>query len=154
MVELDARLGTIRRVRQLLRGDVHDWDLAAPPSLVTTAGGRRIILQAGKDGYVYALDRESGSIRWRTAVTRRENVDAPLTAEGTRFCPGVNGGVEWNGPGYSREADAVFVNGIDWCTTVSIAPSPSWRARRASPGRDRPSYATRSACPTAFGAAG
>ena len=133
VVELDARLGTIRRVRQLLRGDVHDWDLAAPPSLVTTAGGRRIILQAGKDGYVYALDRESGSIRWRTAVTRRENVGAPLTAEGTRFCPGVNGGVEWNGPGYSREAGAVFVNGIDWCTTVSIAPVSELEGKEGLP---------------------
>ena len=122
VVELDARLGTLRRARQLLQGDVHDWDMASAPSLVSTAGGRRLILQAGKDGHVYALDRESGRIRWRTVVTKRENVNAPLTAEGTRFCPGVNGGVEWNGPGYSREVDAVFVNGIDWCTTVKVEP--------------------------------
>jgi alcohol dehydrogenase (cytochrome c) len=121
VVELDARLGTFRGARQLVRDDIHDWDLAAAPSLVTTASGRRLVLQAGKDGHLYALDRASGAVRWRTAVTTRENVDAPLTAEGTRFCPGVNGGVEWNGPGYSRQADAVFVNGIDWCTTVSIA---------------------------------
>ncbi len=133
VVELDARLGTLRRARQLLREDVHDWDLAAAPSLVTTAGGRRLILQAGKDGHVYALDRESGEIRWRTAVTHRENVDAPLTAEGTRFCPGVNGGVEWNGPGYSRSADAVFVNGIDWCTTVRIAPVEDLEGKEGLP---------------------
>jgi alcohol dehydrogenase (cytochrome c) len=133
VVELDARLGTLRGARQLLQGDVHDWDLAAAPSLVTTAGGRRILLQAGKDGYVYALDRETGAVRWRTAVTRRENVDAPLTAGGTRFCPGVNGGVEWNGPGYSREADAVFVNGIDWCTTVKIAPVSELEGKEGLP---------------------
>ena len=133
VVELDARLGTLRRARQLLREDIHDWDLAAAPSLVTTAGGRRLILQAGKDGYVYAIDRESGAVRWRTAVTRRENVDAPLTAEGTRFCPGVNGGVEWNGPGYSRDVDAVFVNGIDWCTTVKIAPVSELKGKDGLP---------------------
>ena len=133
VVELDARLGTIRRARQLLREDVHDWDLAAAPSLVTTAGGRRLILQAGKDGHVYALDRESGAVLWQTVVTRRENVEAPLTAEGTRFCPGVNGGVEWNGPAYSREADAVFVNGIDWCTTVKIAPVSELEGKEGLP---------------------
>jgi alcohol dehydrogenase (cytochrome c) len=133
VVELDARLGTIRRARQLLQEDIHDWDLAAAPSLVTTAGGRRLILQAGKDGHVYALDRESGATLWRTAVTRRENVEAPLTAEGTRFCPGVNGGVEWNGPAYSRQADAVFVNGIDWCTTVKIAPVSELEGKEGLP---------------------
>ncbi len=133
VVELDARLGTIRGARQLLERDVHDWDLAAPPSLVTTAGGRRMIFQAGKDGYVYALDRESGAVRWRTVVTKQENVDAPLTAEGTRFCPGVNGGVEWNGPGYSRETDAVYVNGIDWCTTVKVAPVSELEGKEGLP---------------------
>jgi alcohol dehydrogenase (cytochrome c) len=133
VVELDARLGTIRRARQLLRGDIHDWDLAAAPSLVTTAGGGRMIFQAGKDGHLYALDRESGEIKWRTAVTTRENVDAPLTAEGTRFCPGVNGGVEWNGPAYSRDADAVFVNGIDWCTTVKVAPVDELEGKEGLP---------------------
>jgi alcohol dehydrogenase (cytochrome c) len=133
VVELDARLGTIRRARQLLRSDIHDWDLAAAPSLVTTAGGRQTIFQAGKDGYLVALDRESGAVRWRTEVTTRQNVDAPLTAEGTRFCPGVNGGVEWNGPAYSPEAGAVFVNGIEWCTTVKVAPLAELKGKRGLP---------------------
>lgn len=133
VVELDARVGTIRRAKQLLRNDVHDWDLAAAPALVTTAGARPLILQAGKDGFVYALDRDSREVRWRTAVTTRENVSAPLTDEGTRFCPGVNGGVEWNGPAYSREADAVFVNGIDWCTTVRVAPVEELEGKEGLP---------------------
>ena len=133
VVELDARLGTIRRARQLLREDIHDWDLASAPSLVTTGDGRRMIFQAGKDGYLYALDRESGAIVWQAAVTRRENVDVPMTAEGTRFCPGVNGGVEWNGPAYSRGADAVFVNGIDWCTTVKVEPVSELEGKEGLP---------------------
>jgi alcohol dehydrogenase (cytochrome c) len=122
VVELDARTGSIRRWRQLLRADQHDWDLAAPPVLVTTASGQRLVVQAGKDGFVHAIDRASGAVVYRTAVTTRENVDAPLTAEGTRFCPGVNGGVEWNGPSYAPEIDGLFVNAIDWCTTVTVAP--------------------------------
>jgi alcohol dehydrogenase (cytochrome c) len=122
VVELDARTGSIRRWRQLLRADDHDWDLAAPPALITTSSGRRVVVQAGKDGFVYGIDRQTGAIIYRTPVTTRENVDVPLTAEGTRFCPGVNGGVEWNGPSYAPETDALFVNAIDWCTTVAVAP--------------------------------
>lgn len=120
VVELDARLGTLKSSRQLLKRDIHDWDLAAAPALVTTASGRRIIAQGGKDGYVYAIDRKDGDILYRTRVTRIENVEAPLTREGTRFCPGVNGGIEWNGPTYSRTLNAFYVNAIDWCTTVKV----------------------------------
>jgi alcohol dehydrogenase (cytochrome c) len=133
VVELDARLGTLKRWRQLLQRDNHDWDLAAAPSLITTARGQRLIVQGGKDGYLYAIDRETGRVRFRTVVTRIHNVDAPLTAEGTRFCPGVNGGVEWNGPTYSREENAFFVNAIDWCTTVRIAPVAELEGKKGLP---------------------
>jgi PQQ-dependent dehydrogenase (methanol/ethanol family) len=133
VVELDARLGTLKSSRQLLERDNHDWDMAAAPSLITTGSGQRLIVQGGKDGYLYAIDRESGRVRFRTAVTRIHNVDAPLTAEGTRFCPGVNGGIEWNGPTYSREANTFFVNAIDWCTTVRIAPVEELEGKKGLP---------------------
>lgn len=133
VVELDARLGTLKSSRQLLERDNHDWDMAAAPSLITTGGGQRLIVQGGKDGNLYAIDRWSGQVRFRTAVTQIHNVDAPLTAEGTRFCPGVNGGVEWNGPTYSREENAFFVNAIDWCTTVRIAPVEELEGKEGLP---------------------
>ena len=62
-----------------------------------------------------------------------ENVEAPLTSEGTRFCPGVNGGIEWNGPTYSRALDLFFVNAIDWCTTVKVAPVSKLEGKAALP---------------------
>jgi alcohol dehydrogenase (cytochrome c) len=133
VVELDARLGTLKWSRQLLERDIHDWDFAAAPALVTTAGGRRIIAQGGKDGYLYAIDRERGSVLYQTRVTRRENVEAPLTGEGTRFCPGVNGGIEWNGPTYSRGMNALYVNAIDWCTTVKVAPVKELEGKEGLP---------------------
>jgi alcohol dehydrogenase (cytochrome c) len=107
--------------------------MSAAPSLLTTRAGRQVIAQGGKDGHLYVLDRASGRVLFQTPVTRIENVDAPLTAEGTRFCPGVNGGIEWNGPTYSREADAFFVNAIDWCTTVKIAPVAKLQGKDALP---------------------
>lgn len=90
-------------------------------------------MQGGKDGYLYGIDQRTLAVRYRTPVTRIENVEAPLTADGTRFCPGVNGGVEWNGPTYSRESDAFFVNAIDWCTTVKIAPIQELKGKKGLP---------------------
>ncbi|HZA99122.1 MAG TPA: PQQ-binding-like beta-propeller repeat protein [Gemmatimonadales bacterium] len=133
VLELDARLGTFKWSRQLLKRDIHDWDLAAAPALVTTVRGRRLIAQGGKDGYLYAIDREQGNILYRTRVTRIENVDAPLTRKGTRFCPGVNGGIEWNGPTYSRTLNAFYVNAIDWCTTVKVAPLKDLEGKKGLP---------------------
>jgi alcohol dehydrogenase (cytochrome c) len=133
VVELDARLGTLKAWHQLLGADDHDWDMAAAPSLVTTASGRRVIAQGGKDGHLYAIDRAGGKVLYRTPVTRIENADAPLTADGTRFCPGVNGGVEWNGAAYAPAADLFVVNAIDWCTTVKVAPVAELKGKKALP---------------------
>lgn len=123
VVALDARTGAFRRAYQLLARDDHDWDVAAAPVLLTTAAGRRLIAEAGKDGRLYGVARDSGAILYRTPVTTLFNVDAPLTAAGTRFCPGVQGGVEWNGPAYSPATNALYVGSVDWCTTVRVAPA-------------------------------
>ncbi|MFL5402131.1 MAG: pyrroloquinoline quinone-dependent dehydrogenase [Gemmatimonadales bacterium] len=122
VVALDARTGLFRRHYQVLPRDIHDWDVAAAPALITTRGGQNLLVVGGKDGHVYGIDHSSGQKRYATPVTTLFNVDAPLTPEGTRFCPGVNGGVEWNGPSYSPATNALYVNAIDWCTTVKVAP--------------------------------
>ena len=38
--------------------------------------------------------------RFTRAVTTMLNVDAPLTPDGTYFCPGTTAGVMWNGPAF------------------------------------------------------
>lgn len=133
VVVLNARTGDLERAYQLLREDVHDWDVAAAPLLVTTARGRRLIVEAGKDGHVYGIDPSSGTFVYRTAVTTLYNVDAPLTAAGTRFCPGVQGGVEWNGPAYLPATNMLYVGSIDWCSTVAIAPPEKLRDKKGLP---------------------
>src|SRR6185295_16944901 len=52
-----------------------------------------------------------------------ENADLPLSTDReTRFCPGVQGGVEWNGPAYHPGLGLLYVNAIDWCTWVKMQP--------------------------------
>jgi alcohol dehydrogenase (cytochrome c) len=52
------------------------------------------------------------------------NAEAPLTPEGTFFCPGAAGGVEWNGPAFSPATNLVYTNAVDWCSTIKIDTKP------------------------------
>lgn len=121
IVVLDARTGAYRQHFALVPEDFHDWDVSAAPTLVRTRGGRRLMAAAPKDGQLYGHDLASGERLYQTAITRRENTDAPLTMAGTRFCPGSQGGSEWNGPAYSPDTNLIYTGTVDWCTTVKVA---------------------------------
>ena len=137
LLALDAKTGRLLSYVQPIKGDFHDWDLAAPPALFTTRSGRPFVAAGAKDGYVYNIDRSavtnrtSGEpdatqlvIRSKALATTRENAEAPFSTEhATRFCPGVQGGVEWNGPSYHPGLGLLFVNAIDWCTSVRLQPA-------------------------------
>jgi alcohol dehydrogenase (cytochrome c) len=121
VVVLEARTGAYSRHFSLVPEDFHDWDVSAAPSLVTARSGRRLLLAAPKDGLLHGYDLGTGSRLYETPITTRENVTAPLTKEGTRFCPGTQGGSEWNGPAYSPQTNLVYTGTVDWCTTVQVA---------------------------------
>jgi len=130
VVGLNAQEGTLDAFYQLLDRDYHDWDIAAAPSLVTTRAGRQLVIAAGKDGHLYGTDRASGRRVYATPVSTIENVDGPLTGKGAHFCPGVNGGVEWNGPAYSPHTNLLYVGSVDWCTTLATySPSQPGKLR-------------------------
>jgi hypothetical protein len=50
------------------RNDFHDWDLAASPILITSRGGRRMVVVAGKDGHVYGLSRDLRDMYYSSAA--------------------------------------------------------------------------------------
>ena len=133
VVALDAATGEIRTAYQLLKGDEHDWDVAAAPLLLATRGHGALLAEAGKDGHLYGIDPATARIVYRTPITTIENERAPLTAQGPRFCPGVQGGVEWNGPAYSPLTNALYVGAVDWCTTVRVAPPAKLENKRGIP---------------------
>jgi alcohol dehydrogenase (cytochrome c) len=121
VVVLDAQTGQLKGYHQLVKNDFHDWDLAASPILLTSKDGRKMVVVAGKNGYLYGLSRDLRDVFFQTPVTRIENVDAPITTEGTRFLPGTQGGTNWYGPSYSPPLNTIFVPAIDWATTLKLA---------------------------------
>ncbi|HEU4616883.1 MAG TPA: PQQ-binding-like beta-propeller repeat protein [Gammaproteobacteria bacterium] len=121
VVVLDARTGEYRAHYQLVPEDFHDWDVAAAPVLVKTASGKRLMAVAPKDGHLYGYDLDSGERLYQVPITTIENAKAPLSREGTHFCPGTQGGVEWNGPAYDPDTRLIYTGAVDWCSTVMVA---------------------------------
>ena len=64
VVALDARTGAVRWHFQTVHHDLWDYDLAAPPVLLTlNRDGRAVdaVAQATKHGFVFVLDRQTGA---------------------------------------------------------------------------------------------
>jgi glucose dehydrogenase len=129
--------------------------MTVPPALIKTKAGRELAAVAGKDGLLYGIDRkgvvagakasdEPMKIRYTTPVTTRLNVETPLKMEAeTRFCPGTQGGTEWNGPAYHAGLNLVMVNAVDWCSSVKLADAATVTGRIGAPwaGSGDPAHA-------------
>ena len=121
VVVLEAATGKYVRHWQTLSGDFHDWDVSSTPALITTRAGRHLVSVGTKDGHLYGFVEGDPKPVYRVAVTTVLNVSTLLTKTGTYFCPGALGGVQWNGPAYSPTTNLVYVNSVDWCSTVKVA---------------------------------
>lgn len=123
LVALDVRKGTLNWYSQLVPNDDKDWDLTQVSPLyeaMIKGDKRKLVVTAGKDGVLRVLNRESGERIFETPLGVRVNDDKPITAEGTRYCPGVLGGVQWNGPSFYPAGNLLFVTMVNWCTTAKL----------------------------------
>ncbi len=79
--------------------DLFDLDFQSSPILTqATIDGadREVVIGSGKVGYVYALDRATGAVLWKTSVGAHQNDELDEVPAGQRITilPGVDGGVE------------------------------------------------------------
>ena len=132
LIALDAATGRMLGYNQLVKRDTHDWDVNAPPVLGTTRGGKTIVASANKDGLLSVLDRgalatnaELGArlpTLFQSPTTTRENVDVPLSrTQRVRFCPGIQGGNEWNGAAFHPALNTLYTGAVDFCASVQLA---------------------------------
>jgi alcohol dehydrogenase (cytochrome c) len=127
LVALDIHSGKLLWYRQFVSHDVHDSDLSQVSplfSLKSKGGGRDLVAVSGKDGLLRALDRKTHEQLYEVPITRRDNVDAVPTPEGVHRCPGLLGGVEWNGPAYDPKGQRLFVPAVDWCGVFKAFDKP------------------------------
>jgi alcohol dehydrogenase (cytochrome c) len=138
LIALDAASGRLLGYNQLVKRDNHDWDVNGPPVVATTRMGRAIIASANKDGLLSVLDRSAFASKplpsavgelgtrlptiFQSATTTRENVDVPLSRSApVRFCPGIQGGNEWNGAAFHPTLNTLYTGAVDWCASVQLA---------------------------------
>ena len=108
--------------------DWHDWDVSSAPAIIKTAGGRKVLSVAPKDGHLYGFDLATGAPLYRMPVTRIENADQTFSTDrAVHFCPGSVGGAEWNGPAFDPETNLIMVGEVDWCTTATLQPAEKIR---------------------------
>jgi outer membrane protein assembly factor BamB len=73
-VKLDAKTGKMDWYYQVTPHALYDWDFQNPPILVD-AGGKELVLGAGKSGIVLALDAKTGKPVWEKAVGKHNGHD-------------------------------------------------------------------------------
>jgi len=123
--------------RQLIPHGVWDLDTFGEVVLVDTRiNGRaaRVALQAGKNGYFYAMDRTEGRFLYAKPFVSRITWAKGLDSEGKpdpgvvpgdesqTLCPGaLSGAKSWNQTAYSPELDYLFIPAGDVCDNVKQA---------------------------------
>lgn len=129
-VALDVRSGKLMWYRQFGPADANDRDLSqVSPLFDATIDGkaRRLLTVSGKDGLLRVLDRDSHEPLYELPITTRTGFEQRPSVEGAHGCPGLLGGMEWNGPAYSPRAGALYVSTVDWCGTFTkTADAPVW----------------------------
>ncbi len=74
LVKLDAKTGKLEWYYQVTPHALYDWDFQNPPVLVK-AGGKELVLGAGKSGIVAALDAKTGKPVWKKTVGKHNGHD-------------------------------------------------------------------------------
>lgn len=134
LLALDADTGKLKWHFQFTRHDEHDYDATQVPVMVD-ADGKKLILQANRNGFFYVIDRSNGKLVRAEAYakvswsTEKDASGAPIpakegvpTLDGTRVCPGAAGATNWMSPTYDPQTKLFYVTAREQCDVFSTAP--------------------------------
>jgi alcohol dehydrogenase (cytochrome c) len=108
---------------QLMSNDTHDYDPAMIPVLFEgqVDGQIRSLAAIGdKAGNFVLLDRKSGQVVHRLALSKQVGIDTQPSHEGTEACPNHGGGIEWNGGTYDPSSNSFLVPSTEECAVWTI----------------------------------
>jgi alcohol dehydrogenase (cytochrome c) len=117
IVAVDVKTGHLKWYFQEVSHDVWDYDATTPPVLVDVpdATGKIVhaVAEAGKDGFVYVLERATGKpIRKSAPFVPLLNYMARAdTAHPQLVNPGTLGGSDWSPTAYSPQTGYLYVDG-------------------------------------------
>ncbi len=108
---------------KILQNDTHDDDPAMIPVLFEgKVGGqtRPLVAIGDKAGNFVLLDRTTGTVVHRLAVSRQVGLNTPPSRTGTEACPNHGGGIEWNGGAYDPNSNSFLVPSTEECAVWKI----------------------------------
>ena len=104
--------------------DVHDNDPSMPPVLFTGkvfGADRRLLAVGDKAGDFVILDRTTGKLVSRLAVSNQQGIFTTIpTVAGTFACPNHGGGIEWNGGSYDAATNYFMIPSTQECAVWKI----------------------------------
>ena len=131
VIALDVNSGKIKWHRQVVPQDAWDYD-ATGELLTVKHQDRDAIIHFNKGGFVYVIDKQSGSlvniwklndhINWVKSIDAQSGeligrVDPELGKKST-FCPGVHGGRTWAHGAYNPDVKIWVTSTVEICTEV------------------------------------
>ena len=122
-LDISGAAPKIKWYYQLMQNDTHDIDPAMIPVLFEgQVGGqmRSLVAIGDKAGNFVLLDRKSGSVVHRLALSKQLGLDAQPTHEGSEACPNHGGGIEWNGGAYDPNSNSFLVPSTEECAVWKI----------------------------------
>jgi alcohol dehydrogenase (cytochrome c) len=134
LLAIDADTGKLKWYFQFTKHDTHDWDATQVPVIIDK-GGKKLIVQANRNGYFYILDRTTGKLLSATSYGNANwshskdaegrpvaDQDTDPTPDGREMCPGAGGVTNWFSPSYDPQTGLFYVNVNEGCDIFSTAP--------------------------------
>ena len=144
VLAIDVASGAIRAYHQYHWHDVWDWDEVAAPVLVDLKQGDQVskaLVHAGRDGYLWWLERRSDGIGFLAAKPyvkqdvytsldpksgrpQYDDAKIPHLGQRTEFCPSIWGGKDWPPTAYSPQTGYLYIPANDnLCGAISAEPA-------------------------------
>jgi alcohol dehydrogenase (cytochrome c) len=123
-LDISGRKPKMKWYYQLVANDTHDVDPAMIPVLFDgqVAGRtRRLVAVGDKGGNFVILDRTTGEVVHRLAVSNQMGLDTPPTVQGNEACPNHGGGIEWNGGAYDPASNLFLVPSTEECGIFKLS---------------------------------
>ena len=143
VLALNADTGKLKWYFQFTPHDLFDYDAVETPMLIDTVykgEPRKLLVQANRNGYLYALDRTNGKLLSGTPFVEKLNwasgldeqgrpirTDIRPTANGTRVCPGYSGATNWYAPSYNESTHMVYFLALEMCQNFFSRPTEAFQ---------------------------
>jgi len=134
VLALDPDTGKLKWHFQFTPHDLYDYDAVETPVLVDR-DGRKLLVQANRNGFLYVLDRTNGKflqavpfvkkITWASGIDkagRPVRTGLQPSKEGTVVCPDMAGATNWFSPSYNPQTGLFYFIAAESCHKYFLEP--------------------------------